>query len=203
MKSLFAFLAAFLTLGIGDISTAGGGGSGGTGAAFQVPQEISTASLESVGVKGFNLLAAYASGTWQSASRAIFIPFVLNGSFACKNIWVANGAPVSGNWDLGIYTSAGVKVASTGLTAQAGTNTTQTIALVTALSAGNYYMAAVLDNVVGACYGVAPVASLASSSLAGMAEQAAASPLPANATFASAQTMTKGILMGITQRTFV
>jgi hypothetical protein len=205
-KSLLKrLLRESLLLGVGDISTAGGGGSSSGGSAFQVPQEISTVSLEALGGKGMGLPAgnttAFATSAWFSASTALFIPFVVNGSFSCKNIWFMNGAVASGNIDLGIYTSAGVRVASIGSTAQAGTNAPQVVALVASLTPGDYYLAAALDNIVGTCFFGNTITN--GGRVLGMAQMASAFPLPSNATFASIAVSSTPFLMGITQRTFV
>ena len=163
---------------------------------------ISTYSIESAGSE-FQTYAATlhntTSRTWATANTAIALPFVVETSFVCANGLVHNGAAVSGNLDIGIYTTAFAKVASSGSVAQAGVNTLQLVTLSTTLAAGEYYMVLALDNVVGTVFGNSPTAP--GTRLWKGFTMAAAFPLPATLTPAANSTVTN-MVYGITSRSF-
>ena len=126
------------------------------------------------------------SQTYIAANRAYYYPFRLAEAVTCYKAFWVNGAAVSGNVDIGIYTSAGVKVASTGSTAQAGTSVTQIATLSASLAAGNYYLAFACDNTT-ATFHVSDLAATAIwARIFNIQYQAAAFALPSTATFAAA-----------------
>ena len=90
------------------------------------------------------------SAVWFAANEAVFVPFYLTNPVLVTRIFVLNGAAVSGNVDVGIYTQDGNLIVGGGGAAQAGTNQPQYFNIAdTMLGAGRYYIACVLDNVTG------------------------------------------------------
>jgi len=65
------------------------------------------------------------SGSWYGANIAQFMPVVLPWPYPVKRFWVWNGSGVVGNWDIGLFSSDGAKLTSTGAFAAAGTNAIQ------------------------------------------------------------------------------
>lgn len=139
---------------------------------------ISTASLESVGAITSINLNSYSSVVWTSGSRAFFIPFHLEIPIVVTKLLFANGAAVSGNLDMAIYNASFVRLVSIGSTAQAGANSVQALDITdTLLGAGDYYLAAVLDNTTGTV--LQNNVGIGVSQRSGVLMQAAAFPLPA------------------------
>jgi hypothetical protein len=92
----------------------------------------------------------FASRPWQSANTAVVAEVFLPVFATLRGFSWANGGAVSGNVDCGLYDSHLNRIASTGSTAQAGTNATQAVsATATRLAPGNYYVALALDNTTG------------------------------------------------------
>lgn len=105
---------------------------------------IFTASPEAVGMERVATnTGARSSATWPSANRAIYVPFQIPETATFQRAYSYNGATANGNIDIGIYDLSGTRLASTGATAQSGTNAVQSIALTAAvtLTPGRYYMA--------------------------------------------------------------
>lgn len=129
------------------------------------------------------------SQTWPTANKAYYYPFSISAAATCYTAFWANGATVSGNVDLGIYTSAKVKVVSTGSTAQAGTSQTQTVALSASLAPGNYYIGFACDAA-AATFIRANLTDVAgfSPAVINLRAGAASFPLPSTATFDSTLT---------------
>lgn len=152
------------------------------------PIVINTLSKESIGSQLANCYPSstgVAAAPHPSANRAIYVPFHLTESMTVYKMAIGNGATVSGNLDLGVYSEAGIKLVSSGSTPQAGTGTLQEVDITdTLLVPGRYYMAIALDNATGT-YLAFTDGTLSPYKLFGMAQQATAFPLPATATFAS------------------
>lgn len=132
-------------------------------------------------------LAAEGSAAWPAANRALYIPFTVTSPYPVRRMWAGNGATASGNIDLGIYSSGGRRLASTGATAQAGTSTLQYVACDILLDPDMYYMALSLSSATGtirrsAALGVEVLRSI------GMLQEASAHPLPASMTGATIAT---------------
>lgn len=89
-----------------------------------------------------------ASAVWPAANRAIFIPFSLVESHTYVRACLANGATLSGNFDIGVYDLDGNRLFSTGTQAQAGTaNVIRAITINWLINPGVYYLALAIDNV--------------------------------------------------------
>lgn len=152
-------------------------------------------------IQAANTLNTTASATYPSSNRALFVPFRLFVSFTATRMFSYNGASVSGNIDVGIYSSEGNRIVSSGSTAQAGTNALQEFDLTdTTLVPGLYYMAVSMDNTTGTLF--RSVLGVRNVRLANMMQMASAFPLPASATFAGCVT-SYGPVIGVSNRSFV
>lgn len=135
---------------------------------------------------GGNLsLNTYASSTWPSASKALFIPFWISKPITFSTMFWVNGATTSGNVDVGVYSVDGTKIVSKGSTAQSGASALQSVSVTsTTLGAGMYYLAMAADNTTATYYRTIAGQSLRTK-FTGMAEMSSAFALPATATFAT------------------
>lgn len=128
-------------------------------------------------------LSSAASQVWPAANRTIHIPFNVESPFLIKVFFWANGGSVTGNVDAGIYSGGGTLITSTGSTAQAGTNTVQSVTLGTPvlLQPGQHYMALVCSS--GSAQMVQNISmTLRYLSAFGITSQDTALPLPATMT---------------------
>lgn len=142
-------------------------------------------SLSAVARSNPSLTGTGGSAVWPLANLAIFMPFELETPFLVSKLWWANGATVAGNVDCGVYTRDGTKLVSTGSTAQATSNAVQSVAVTSILLLpDSYYFALSASNVGGAFYQPTTSVSAQLASM-GIAEQAAAVPLPATFTLAT------------------
>jgi len=81
------------------------------------------------------------SGVWPVAQKAYYIPFTLPFRYPVNRMFVCNGSGAqAGNWDVGIYTLNGTKLASAGSTAQAGASVLQYANASLILDPGSYFM---------------------------------------------------------------
>lgn len=148
---------------------------------------VSTLSLESRVMGG---LVAPASTAWPTAKKVLYLPFELRAPFPVSKLWWLNGAAVSGNLDMGIYSGDGTLLLNVGSTAQSGTSTLQSAApnVTPLLLPDSYYFALVFDNITSTVLRQADTLN-AYANLKGMAMQTLANlPLPATVTFASINT---------------
>jgi hypothetical protein len=164
---------------------------------------ISTVSSEgSAGAIRAYANATPATGPWPAADLAIYVPIVIKYPFVVRRVFWVNGTTATGNVDCGIYTAAGVKITSTGTTAQAGTSATQSVALAAEyrLSIGTYYLGLALSSATGTTFRAAP--GIPVIALMGCAQEAGATTLPATMTPA---TIANDYLpvFGITSRTLI
>ena len=128
-------------------------------------------------------VAARTTGAWPTANKAILIPFRLNTFERIVSLSILNGGTVSGNWDGGIYNSDGVRIVSSGSTAQSGANATQNFTLTsTLLAPGHYYAAFAANNTTGTLgYYATGLGALVLRCL-GLKEVTSSFPLPATLT---------------------
>lgn len=131
-------------------------------------------------------LSAPSSAVWPTANKAFYAPFYLWRDVSVSKMFLLNGSAVSGNLEMGIYSTSGVRLATTGSVAQAGTNSCQRVNLQATinLGMGQYFMALVINNGTGAVMRKS-VASPPLMNMFGYFQQTTAFPLPATATFAS------------------
>jgi hypothetical protein len=138
---------------------------------------------------------------YPAANRAFFIPMTIPFAFNAQRAFVANGAGVSGSFDLGVYSIKGTKIFSTGSTVQGplGSPWTQFVTLSPdwLIPPGSYYLAFVLDNTAG--HISRTVASGVVYKASGIAKMDTAFPLPDSATLVAAENYIP--LFGLTSTT--
>ncbi len=113
------------------------------------PPFISTLSRYSSGVEwsGSGGTAGAASTAWGTANLARFYLLRLPFMYPMRRMFVANGATISGNVDVGIYTQAGTKIWTSGSTAQSGASVLQYFnATDTLLMPGTYILALAMSS---------------------------------------------------------
>jgi hypothetical protein len=153
-------------------------------ASFQRPslQVINVVSDEAIGSAAFRALAVTApvSSTWV-ANLAVFVPFGVCQPFTVTEVWWYNGATAGGNIDIGLYDTAGNRLASLGSTAQgtAANVVTSTTFTDYTLAPGDYYMAFAASATTGAIFAWAPTANIAAGFGIGQMATALALPNPA------------------------
>jgi len=137
-----------------------------------------------------------ASRAWGTANRAIYLPVIVRSRVIVKKLWYGNGTTATGNWDLGLYDHAGVRLLSKGSTAKATTDgqivwdCTDTV-----IGPGIYYLGLASDSTTDTFIGVGSTAPLPAA--CGVYSEADAFPLPATATFAVPQTMGLYVIAGM------
>ena len=134
------------------------------------------------------IVTAPATAAWPAANDAIAIPFVPPRDMTVTAMIIQLHSTVSGNMDLGLYTSAGAKVRTTGATAQSGAaSVRQRVALAVgnaSLAGGDlYYAVMAMSGTSGGALRHAPAVGLAHAM--GIAKQATAYPLPTSLTLAT------------------
>ncbi len=131
---------------------------------------------------------AFARGgaAWPSANRAIFVPVVVSAPITIVKMFIENATTVSGNVDVGIYTTEGVRLVSSGTTAHATANGLQIFDITdTLLNPGLYYLAMAMDNTTATPIRFFNNAAASVTRAAGVLEMASAFVLPNPATFAA------------------
>lgn len=106
----------------------------------------------STGRSGLDLRHAIlpSSFAWPTANKTFYAPFNVPWYYPVKRVWWQNGATVSGNVALALYTFGGARIYTTGSTAQAGTSVPQYVTPTAFLLApGVYYLALGMDNTTG------------------------------------------------------
>lgn len=132
-----------------------------------------------------------ASVAWPATNLAIFVPMRVVGPCTVYKMAMGAGATGAGNFDIGIYDSAGNRILHTGATAK-GASTEQIIDVTdTPIGPGLYYLAMSADGtnnyIMITPSGTTPV-PLQKSRLYGLLEMASAYPLPDPVTFAALST---------------
>lgn len=142
---------------------------------------ISTLSPEAVGHQIAALAtAAPADSNGPTANIAILVPFHLDQPTHVYRFFWLNGTAVSGNIDVGIYTSNLTLIGKTGSTGQVTTNVVQLVThLGLYLPAGDYYLAYANDTGGVGQKIVAVLPTIISQSMCGIMEKASSFPLPA------------------------
>lgn len=166
------------------------------------PIVISSAVPQSLGVvlnaMGFGL----SSVAWGTTNMAIYIPVSISFPVTIVKMFVINGGTASGNIDVGIYDRGGVRLVSSGSTAQAGTVAIQEFNITdTTLNPGTYYLSCALDNTTGTVEGWGLSGAIARAM--GIAIQTSAFALPATATFAAISGTVRYPFIGLTQSAVV
>lgn len=170
----------------------------GSGGALGAPAAINIYTAGTL-----NFPPTLASRTWPTANLAVFAPIVLEDTVIVDRLGIVNGAAVSGNFDLGVYTSAGSLLISTGSTAQAGITAVQAVDVGnTSLSAGVYFLAVVLNNTTGT-WDVETVLDPPEYRALGFMQMTSAFPLPATASLATYASTHTASLVTIFRRSTV
>lgn len=144
-------------------------------------------SPESIGAQlnanGFSL-GSFASTSFPSANRAIYLPFSIAVPTVVVKLFCLNGGVTSNNMDMGIYDWTGTKLVSIGSTAQSGASAVQEFNITdTLLGPGRFFLAVCC---VSGSASLQRIAGTSTEQMAawGMYNQSSAFPLPATATFA-------------------
>jgi len=145
-------------------------------------REACGAALRIGGGNGNGLNGA-ATGSWPTANKALFFPFILTDWAVVYQLLFYVGATSAGNVDMGIYTPEGTRVVSAGSTAMsASVNTIQELNVTdTTLAPGRYLLAAACSSTSGTCFRLSPADETILCSYPTY-EQASAFALPATAT---------------------
>lgn len=130
--------------------------------------------------------SAPSSGAYEIANRAIYYPLIVPSACVARRMWWVNGSTVNASYniDVGIYADAGykpgVKLVSTGSTAQGTASQVQFVDVTdTTLAPGRYWLAIVCSTVSATVFRVTVAANI--DALLRF-EEASALPLPATAT---------------------
>jgi len=82
------------------------------------------------------------AGTYSTADRALYVPMKIPHTINVNKVWWTNGSAVAGNIDVGVFTTGGTRMVSSGSTAQSGTNAVQSVDVTdTLLTRGLYFFA--------------------------------------------------------------
>lgn len=168
---------------------AANGSRGLTGPAGVVAGQIDF--MSTVGNLGSFLYAVASSVAFTVANQAILVEFRPHRDVTVNSLVWFTGGTVSGNYDIGLYDSAGNRLWSKGTTAwpTASTRTAETVAPAVALTAGSqYFIALAGDNTTALFRGIAESFTDQVKTVTGnyLARSVAASfPLPASLTVAN------------------
>jgi len=153
-------------------------------------------------VAGAGAAAVDSIGTFVTPNRAYYIPIRIGWIFTVRKMFWLNGSAVAGNVDVGIYDRVGVRLVSSGSTAQSGIDALQEVDITdTQLGPGLFYLAFVPSSSSGAFH-VASSYLAAEGRELGILQQDSALPLPATAAFA-ASTDTVFPVVGMCSRTVI
>ncbi len=128
--------------------------------------------------------SAVAATLWPTANKAFYFPVAVRFPFVLKQWFIASSV-TSGNFDIGLYSTGGTKLYSSGATAQSGATNLQVVTqTATLLNPGWYYLALAFDNGTAQLFASNPGITILKAM--GAAVQTSAYTLPATATFATA-----------------
>lgn len=132
----------------------------------------------------FGATASAGVQTWV-ANLAIYVPIAIPYPYPVRRVFWVNGSTASSNADFAILTRDGKRIYSTGSTAQSGASVPQFVTPSTPfiLAPGRYYFGWACSGTTSRAFGLAPSAAVMR--LAGCWQEAAALPIPADATGAS------------------
>ena len=127
---------------------------------------------------------APATSAWPSANLAIYVPVRVAHTCTVYKMATGCGATAGGNFDLGVFTWAGVKLVSTGSTARAASSEVVVDVTDTVLAPGRYWLG-MAANGTDNYFTVCAALNAGFGKIAGMRQQATAFALPSTATFAT------------------
>lgn len=145
-----------------------------------------TAAAELSWLNGLAGASNLTSRSWPSASLGIYIPLTLPFPYPVARVFIANGATVTKNFDIGVFTSDGARIFSTGAQAQSGASALQyvTVSPQILLPPGSYYLAVTMSGTNGTTFATNSGTVIAMR-MSGCLQQASITTLPASATFAA------------------
>lgn len=130
-----------------------------------------------------------ASTAWPAANLAIFVPIIVPYPVIVYKLVIGTGATAAGNFDAGIYDSAGNRLVSSGATAKPSSSEVVLDITDTQIGPGVYYLALAANGTDNYALitpsGTTPV-PLQKTRLYGVMQMATAYTLPNPATFAAA-----------------
>lgn len=149
---------------------------------------VSVARCYFVDLHSITNASAPASTAWPTANLAMYVLILIRTQVTAKQIFLLNGATVSGSFDLGIYDDVGNRLYNTGSQTQLGASLPQAVTIANGLilPRGRYYIGLALDNTTATVQrwtGGTGIGGLPP--YLGMGQQTGAFPLPATATFAA------------------
>lgn len=132
-----------------------------------------------------NISISYASGTWPTAFKILYIPFRVPFALTILELYISNGGVVSGNFDIGIYTLDGVLLVNTGSIVQTTISVVQAVAITnTVIGPGAFYLGLQMSSVTATLTRGAPLIQQVQA-YGVLMQTAGALGLPAVATFAT------------------
>lgn len=123
-----------------------------------------------------------ASAAFPLANLALYVPFAIVAPVVAYRAWALCGTTSGNNFDVGIYSSSGTRLVSTGAVARAASAIVSADITDTYLGPGSYYLA-LAHNGTNTFYAYSGAAGLCQA--VGVMEQTSAYTLPATATFAA------------------
>lgn len=167
------------------------------------PNVVSLYSPECLGQElGGLATVAPASGAWQTANDALYIPFRLSQGRLFTRAALYNGASAADNVDFAIYNDVLARLVTLGSTARAGTNAFQAFDITDVyLTAGRYYVGIALDGTTGSFF--AATLSIELIKMCGVGRQATAMPLPDPAVPATNAVHTRLPIFALSTRAFI
>ena len=145
----------------------------------------------------FPLLGSSAATTYPVANQAYYVPVAVRQRVVVRKLWVAVGSTATGNLDVGVYDAVGVRIVSAGSTAK--TSDTEQVVDVTdtTIGPGLYYMALNCSNNTDTFFMDSNSSAPTLGGIGVLSEAVGSVTLPATATWAVDQTVTKYPLMGM------
>lgn len=121
-----------------------------------------TRTIDAFGLYGIsNSGTAPSSGTFPTANKVFYCPVRTPCPLTVALFYAYNGATVSGNIEVGLYSIDGVRLATSGSVAQAGTNGAQIFDIADKfVGEGVFYLAVSMDNTTGTLFRTANPALL-------------------------------------------
>lgn len=148
-----------------------------------------TGALTTFGPEGLSSNTGPATAAWPSANLAIYAPVRVFSTCTVYKMATGCGATAGGNFDLGIFTWAGVKLVSTGSTARSASSEVVVDVTDTVLHPGRYWLG-MSANGTNNYFTIMAGQNAGWGKIIGLRQQASAFALPATATFAtSAQSL--------------
>jgi hypothetical protein len=166
-------------------------------------QFLLSSGVEGRGIDAQNFGHAFNAGAaWSAANHAKYAPFLVQGTLLIVKLFTSCSTS-SGNLDVAILGSDGVKIVSSGSTPMGTANDLQEFDITdTVLAPGRYFFGMAVDNT-SAFMVFASTSNEAEINAMGVWEEASAFPLPSTATFAKSTTSFRAPWIGAAARALV